>query len=131
MPVGLLGGSRPGVVRADGSLTPSWFTYATLIRRLDSVTQRAVKVPLTDNNVRLYVWKRAGKPIVTAWAIDGTVRLDMPLGRCTVTDAFGAAATMDVRRGLELSEFPLYISDFADPAVVKRLEAEAQKTAVK
>ena len=120
-----------GVVRADGSLTPSWFTYATLIRQLDGVAGRAVKVPLADSNVRVYIWKRGEKPIVTAWAIEGTARLNVPLGRCTVTDAFGAATTRDVGRGLELSEFPLYLRDFADPAAIERLEAAAKKTAGK
>ena len=120
-----------GVVRANGTLTPSWFTYATLIRQLDGVTGRAVKVRLADSNVRVYVWKRGDQPIVTAWAIEGTARLNVPLGRCTVTDAFGTVTTMDVGRGLELSEFPQYIGDFADPAAVERLEAKAKKTAGK
>ncbi|MBE3134732.1 MAG: discoidin domain-containing protein, partial [Acidobacteria bacterium] len=120
-----------GVIRDDESLKPSWFTYATLIRQLDGVTQRPAKVPFEDGNIRMYLWKRGDKAIVTVWAIAGAARLDVALGRCTVTDAFGASRTMDAPQPLELTEFPLYLTDFADPAVVKHLQEQARTMAEK
>jgi hypothetical protein len=120
-----------GVIRDDDSLKPAWFTYATVIRQLDGVTQRALKVPFEDENVRVYLWKRGEKPIVTAWAIEGTAKLNLPLGRCTVTDAFGASQAADIRQPLDLTDFPVYLTDFADPAGVKRLEEQARQMAEK
>lgn len=100
-----------GVIRDDGSLKPSWFTYATLIRQLDGVTERAAKLDISDKNVRAYLWKKAGKSILTAWAIQGTGKLELPLGQCTVTDSFGLSRKVDAAAGLQLSEFPLYLTD--------------------
>ena len=134
--------SASGVIRDDGSLKPSWFTYATLIRQLDGVTERAAKVPFEDSNVRVYLWKRGAQAIVTAWAIVAQASslpfpvgqassLSFPLGRCTLTDAFGHSRTVDGQRPLELTEFPIYLTDFADPAAVKGLEEQAGKMAEK
>ena len=50
--------SASGVIRDDQSLKPSWFTYATLIRQLDGVTERMSKIAFPDSNVRAYLWKR-------------------------------------------------------------------------
>ena len=121
--------SASGLIRDDGSLKPSWFTYATLIRQLDGVTERATKVPFEDDNVRVYLWKRGSETIVTAWAIQGTARLDIPLGQATITDAFGHSRTVNAVAPLDLSEFPIYITAFADSEAVKRLEEQARKMA--
>jgi hypothetical protein len=107
--------SASGVVRDDGSLKPSWFTFATLLRQLDGVTQKPIKMTFEDGNVRAYLWKRDGKPIVSAWAIQGTARLDLPPGRCTITDAFGTSMAKDLTAPLELTEFPVYLTDFSAP----------------
>ena len=123
--------SASGVIRDDGSLKPSWFTYATLIRQLDGVTQRATKVPFDDGNVRVYLWKRGDKTILTAWAIQDTAVLDVPLGRATITDAFGNSRRLDGGGPLKLTEFPVYITDIADPAVVKLFAEQARKAAEK
>jgi len=123
--------SASGVIRDDDSLKPSWFTYATLIRQLDGVKERGLKVPFDDDNVRAYLWKRGDKALVAAWAIEGTARLSVRLGRCTVTDAFGASRTMDIQLSLALTEFPLYVTDFADPDAVKGLQEQARQMAEK
>ncbi|MGO9113293.1 MAG: discoidin domain-containing protein [Thermoguttaceae bacterium] len=123
--------SASGVIRDDGSLKPSWFTYATLIRQLDGVTERATKVPFDDSNVRVYLWKRGDKTIVTAWAIQDTAMLNIPLGRATITDAFGNSRQVDSAGPLLLTEFPLYLTDFSGPAAVKLLEEQARKVAEK
>ena len=123
--------SASGVIRDDGSLKPAWFTYATLIRQLDGVTRRPTKVPFDDANVRVYLWKRGDKTIVTAWAIQDTAMLDIPLGRATIIDAFGNSRRIAGDGPLRLTEFPLYITDFADPAAVKLIEEQARKAAEK
>lgn len=114
-----------GVMRDDGSLKPAWFTYATLIRQLDGATT-AQRIPSDDDNVRIYLWKRGDKPVLTAWSIKygSTGQLKIPLGKCTLTDAFGASQSTDIAQPLQLTEFPIYITDFADPAVVKNLEGQ-------
>jgi hypothetical protein len=122
--------SASGVIRDDGSLKPSWYTYATLIRQLDGVTERPMKVAFDDDNVRVYLWKRGDKAIVAAWAIQGTARLDAALGRATITDAFGNSRVADAG-SLVLTEFPLYLTDFADAAAVKILQEQAHKAAEK
>ena len=120
-----------GVIRDDDSLKPAYFTYATLIRQLDGVTGRALRVPFDDENVRVYLWKRGGKPLVAAWAVQGAAKLKAPLGRCTLTDAFGASRAADLREPLDLTDFPVYLADFADAAAVKVLEDQARAMAEK
>ncbi len=119
-----------GLIRNDQTLYPAWFTYATMVRQLDGVTGRALRVP-ADDNVRAYLWKRGDKAVVTAWTIKGPGELKAALGRCTITDAFGAARPADVVQGLALSEFPVYISDFGDAEVVKAIEEQAKLAAAK
>jgi hypothetical protein len=126
-----------GVLREDDSLKPAWFTYATLIRQLAGVSQSPLKVPMADENVRVYLWRSgakgeaagAGKPVLTVWAIQGTAKLPAKLGRCTITDAFGSSRTADVQQPLDLTEFPLYLTDFADPAALKALEDQGKAVA--
>ena len=55
----------------------------------------------------------------------------MALGRATITDAFGNSRKVDDSGPLTLTEFPVYISDFADAAVVKVLQEQARKAAEK
>jgi hypothetical protein len=96
------------------------------MRQLDGVTARPVKIPFSDKNVRAYLWMRGGKAILTAWAIKGTASLPVRLGRCTVTDAFGMERNMTVDPSLPLTDFPVYITDIANPGDVKALEAQAR-----
>ena len=120
-----------GLLRDDGSMKPSWVTYATLVRQLDGVQGRAVKLPYPDPNVRLYAWQRNGRTLLTAWTIEGEAKLDLNLGRATVTDAFGRRREMDLTRGLGLSVFPAYIGDVSDPRAVQALEKQEQEEAAR
>jgi hypothetical protein len=120
-----------GVIRDDDSLKPAYFTYATLIRQLDGITERALRVPFDDENVRVYLWKHGDKALVAAWAVQGAATLKAPLGRCTLTDAFGASRATDVKDALDLTDFPVYLTDFADAAAVKALESQARAMAEK
>ena len=114
-----------GLIRKDDTLKPAWFTYATLIRQLDGVSGSALRIPSGDDNVRVYLWKRGNRPILTAWAIKGAGRWNAALGRCTLTDAFGASHAVSLRGPMELTVFPVYISNLADPSVVRSMESQA------
>ena len=116
-----------GLLRDDGSTKPSWLTYATLVRQFAGVQGGAIKLPCADRNVRLYAWQRGGSTLLTAWTIEGEGKLDVNLGRATVTDAFGRAAEMDLTHGLGLSEFPLYIGNLSDSHAVQTLLDEARQ----
>ena len=110
-----------GLVRDDGTIRPSWFTYATLIRALDGVTS-GKRVPHPDPNVRVYAWEKAdGMVVLSAWTVDGEGKLGVDLGRCTLTDAFGARHEQEVGKETRLTEFPVYVEGIRDPQVVQRL----------
>jgi hypothetical protein len=110
-----------GVLRDDGSYKPSFLTYATLIRELDGVEAGAKRLPYPDPNVRLYAWRRGGETLLTAWTIEGAARLNLDLGRATVTDAFGRRARLDRTKGLALTEFPIYLRGIGNLAPVESL----------
>jgi len=114
-----------GIIREDESVKPSWLTYATLIRALDGAT-RATRLAHTDANVRVYLWEGpAGKPVLTAWAIDDVpATLGLDLGACTITDAFGHHGKAAVAKDQRVTIFPTYITDIAD---VNALRALAEK----
>ena len=120
-----------GLLRDDGSMKPSWLTYATLIRQLDGVQGGAVKLPYKDKNVRLYAWKAGSQTVLTAWTIEGEGKLDVNLGRATATDAFGHRREMDLTKGLPLSAFPVYVRDFADLRGIEALLEQAREEEVR
>jgi hypothetical protein len=66
--------------------------------------------------------------VLTVWAITGTGKLDLPLGHCTVTDAFGAAKEVNVDQPLALTEFPLYITNFTSD-VEQQITLQVKKMA--
>ena len=116
-----------GVVRNDGTLKPSWFTYATLIRELDGVETGALRLPYPNPNVRLYAWKRGTGTILTAWTIEGKANLNLTLDKCTVTDAFGATQTQTIAGNLTLSPFPIYVKNIGGPTQINALIDKAKQ----
>ena len=125
-------GSQPsmhaasGLLRDDGAMKPSWQTYATLVRQLDGVEGRATRLPCKDDNCRLYAWQTGAQTILTAWNVEGETKLDISLGRATITDAFGHERRIDLNSGLPLSIFPVYIRDFTEPQAVEALLGRAR-----
>jgi hypothetical protein len=115
-----------GVLRDDGTFKPSFLTYATLIRELDGVQGRAVKLPYADKNVRLYAWQCGKETMLTAWTIEGDGKLDLDLGQATVIDAFGHRQERNLSSGLALSPYPVYIRDISNGRAVRSLQARAQ-----
>jgi len=104
-----------GLLRDDGTIRPSWFTYATLIRALHGVTE-GKRLPHPDPNVRVYAWQRTdGTTVLSAWAVEGEGKLGIDLGKCTLTDAFGAKRERDVGPDTKLTEFPVYVEGMKDP----------------
>lgn len=118
-----------GILRDDRTLKPAWFTYATLIQQFNDVSSRGMKLVTGDDNVRAYLWKRNGKPFITAWAINGAAKLPIHLGKCTVIDAFGGRQSVEVDQALSVSEFPSYVADFEDPAVITTIDQLATQIA--
>jgi hypothetical protein len=112
------------MVRDDGTLKPSWFTYATLIRQLDGATE-GKRVPTADSAVRLYIWRGGQRTVLAAWTVKDQAKLALKLGHCTITDAFGATEQRDVDGEVSLSAFPIYISNISDPAAVDGLYQQA------
>ncbi len=115
-----------GVLRNDFSVRPSWYTYATMIRQMDKI-KAGVKLPYKDQNVRLQTWERNGEPVLTAWTITGTAKLNLELGPAIVTDAFGYQKKVNSTRELTLDEYPKYISGFKATSNFKQLCAHAEK----
>lgn len=116
-----------GLLRNDGSLRASYFTMATLIRQLDgSTSKRVPRLSAPDPQVWMYLWKRPGGDVLTAWAPGGRSTLGIDLGRCKVTNAFGATSEEDVTRDFPLGDFPVYISSFGRPDPLSSLVEAAE-----
>lgn len=114
-----------GLLREDGAFKPAFLTYATLIRELDGVKGGAIRLPLTDRNMRLYAWQSGSGWILTAWMIEGAGKLAVDLGQATVTDAFGRRTAQDLTHGMDLTIFPAYIRDVSNQRAISDLLAES------
>lgn len=116
-----------GLQRDDGTLKPSWLTYATLIRQLEGIPGAALRLPHPDPRVRVYLWQRGGSPLLTAWTSEGSAPLGTALGTATITDAFGhATPSTPVGADYVLGEFPVYLSGFADAAPLAAWRARGE-----
>lgn len=118
-----------GLYRDDETLTPSWFTYATLIRQLDGAKPLG-RLPYADPNVRLYAWSRGKETVLTAWTVEGKGALKLKLGQSQVTDAFGGVRQVNIAGDLALSDFPQYISGASDLAPVTALLTQRRQKEV-
>jgi hypothetical protein len=115
------------VLRDDFSPKPSWYTLGTAIRHLHGVRGGARRMPHPDPNVWLLEWDAGGQPLLTAWTVDGTARLEIDLGGCQVTDAFGGVTSPDNTADLQITPYPQYIRDFASREPLARLRAEYER----
>ena len=116
-----------GLLRNDNSLRPSWFTMATLIRQFEGVDiKSALRLDVGDPNVWAYLWDRSGKPLLTAWTVEGTASL--PVGSGRLVDSFGAETTIGGDTTVALSIFPVYLSDFTiDATWQARIDAATER----
>ena len=98
-----------GLLRDDFTEKPSWFTFGTLVRQFKKVMGGAVRLPHKNENVWLLKWNEGGKPLLTAWTVEGNARLGLNLGPCKITDAFGGTFDAENTAGLEVTPWPIYI----------------------
>ncbi|HEX5324041.1 MAG TPA: cellulase family glycosylhydrolase [Capsulimonadaceae bacterium] len=114
-----------GVLRTNGSPKPSFFTYAALIRQMQGVEGGALPIATKDPNIRIYAWKQAGQPMLTAWAIHGEATFPLNLGKASVADSFGdRQENVDTSR-LRLSIFPVFLRGCSNKAQLSALLAAA------
>ena len=115
-----------GFIRNDGSLRPSWFSYATLVRELDGVEPGIVpRVKFPENEkIWAYVWERNGEKVFTVWSLEEDTVLPLELGECTVTDSFGRKRQMEVNNNLKIGTFPLYITNITNPGTLIELAGD-------
>ncbi|WOO40734.1 discoidin domain-containing protein [Rubellicoccus peritrichatus] len=116
--------SASGVLRNDLTKKPSWYTFGTLIRQFQNVTGGAIRLPHPDSNVWLMLWNDGGQSLVTAWTVEGDTTLDIDLGSCDVTNAFGTETKVDSTKGLKISTYPSYLRGFNDFTEIKALKAQ-------
>lgn len=117
-----------GFLRNDNSVRPSWFAFATLVRQLHGVKPDKVlslHIPGNDE-IWAYLWDRNGKKVFSVWALDDKSKLPLNLGKCTVTDSFGREKKMNVNGDLQLSIFPIYITDISNIEPVNQLVNAAE-----
>lgn len=116
-----------GLLRNNGSLRPSYFTMATLIRQLDGVANgRILRLQTPNSRIWMYRWKRGAEDVVTAWTPGGAGEpLGLDLGRCKVTNAFGGVSEVEVGKAFKVGEFPVYITQISNPAPIEALAREA------
>jgi len=114
-----------GLLRNDGSVRPSWLTIATMIRQLQGVGGRGVRLPHPDGDVWIFLWRDGGRRLVTAWTVGKPVRLGLPLGTVTACDAFGRTTPDADAADVVIGPLPTYLSLAAETPEVARLVAEA------
>ena len=68
-----------------------------------------------------------GKPLLTAWTVDGAARLGIDLGGCTVTDSFGGVASLQSTAEVQVTPYPQYFREFASLEPLKKLRAEYER----
>lgn len=130
-----------GLMRNDHSFKPSWYTYGTLLRQFRHVKGGGVRLPYPENdNVWLMLWEDRGKPLVTAWTVNGEATLEAEFGPATITSAFGHKSAVKTTKGLKLSPYPMYLKELSDneridewkaayAAAEKKRQAQLEKTA--
>ena len=116
-----------GILRNDFSRKPSWYTLRTMIRQLQGVSGGARRMPHPDQNVWLLEWDTGGKPLLTAWTLDGKARLGIDLGGCKVTDSFGGLRPLPSTAEVEITPYPQYFRDFSSTEALEKLRAEHQR----
>lgn len=99
-----------GILRNDGSTRPSWLTMATLIRRLQGFSTRALRLPSDDPDVWTLLWEEGERRVVATWTLGAERAFGLDIGAATSCDAFGRetapARSADVRIGY----FPTYFT---------------------
>jgi hypothetical protein len=114
-----------GLVRDDNSLKPAWFTYATLIRQLNQITD-GMRLPYPDENIRLYLWEKEDNIILSAWTVTGKAELKLNLGKSKYIDSFGVESRIKNGEIINLGIFPIYISEISSTKEIEVLKEKSK-----
>lgn len=112
-----------GLLRNDGSIRAQWLTVATMIRQLQGFNGRAVRLPCPDPRAWVWLWQEGERRLITAWTTGDSIPLSMELKQATVTDAFGAIASVTSTAKLPIGYFPTYLSISGSPQLTQLVEA--------
>lgn len=104
-----------GLVRDDGTLRPSWFTMATMIRQLAGLQGRGERIEHDNRDVWILRWTEGENSVMAAWTIGDAAKLTV--NKVTdgntpksIVDAFGHPLDVNDPGTISLSEFPVYIT---------------------
>jgi len=114
-----------GMLDEDGNPKGAFLTYATLIRVMEGA-EGFRRLPHPNPNVRVYGATKDGEPVIAAWAIEGTERLDIDLGSGQITGPFGHTERGEIGEDFELTIFPNYFEG-VDKEKVRDLFLQANK----
>jgi len=96
-----------------------------MIRQLQGVGGRGVRLPHPDGDVWIFLWRDGDRRLVTAWTVGKPVRLGLPLGTVTACDAFGRTTPDADAANVVIGPLPTYLSLATETPEVARLVAEA------
>ena len=126
-------GSRPamhegaGLLRDDGSFRPAWLTVATMIRQMQGIEGRALRLPSDDPKVWMLLWQTGERRVVTAWTIGAPKTLGVNIGAAQVCDGFGRTIQVPDTAGVQLSDVPTYLALTQPSPALDRLVTDAKK----
>ena len=118
-----------GLLRDDNTLRPAWLTVATMIRQMQGLRGRALRLPTDDPNVWLLLWREGGRRLVVAWTLGGPRKLGVDLGAAHGCDGFGLKAAAAGTAGEVLTSVPRYLHISAPTATFGELVREAEARA--
>ena len=99
-----------GLLRNDASVRPAWLTVATMIRQLQGLDGRALRLPSPDPGVWAYLWQQGDRRVVAAWALGEPRRFGVDLGKSEVCDGFGRTTAASGTADVLLGDVPTYIA---------------------
>ncbi|MBA3698175.1 MAG: discoidin domain-containing protein [Planctomycetes bacterium] len=114
-----------GLLRNDGSIRPVWLTTATMIRQLQGIDGRAVRLPHADPNVWAFLWQDGERRVVSAWTLGTDTKLGLDLGSAAVCDAFGHVSTGNAA-DVMLGYAPTYLTLSSATPTLTRLISEGK-----
>lgn len=127
-------GSKPvyygasGLIRENNTRKPSFATVGTMVKMLNGLERGGgLRLPSSDPNVILTLWKVAGKEVFTAWTVEGQAGIGLELGDCTVTDSFGRKSKARIGPDYVVNEFPVYFEGFGNAPAVRTLAEKAKR----
>ncbi|HEV7298381.1 MAG TPA: discoidin domain-containing protein [Tepidisphaeraceae bacterium] len=104
-----------GLLRNDHSIRPAWLSVATMIRQMQGIEGRGLRLPSEDPNVWMFLWEQGDRKLITAWTLGEAGKVPANFGKATVTDGFGRSTKVDSTADVVLGYVPTYI-DITEPS---------------